>query len=267
MCKMNVQAYHLHTLKLLHDSKLDRAPVCRADFSEIHSYEARLAFVNNIAHGEAGINLADAAFQIAAEDYALVSHSSVKLPVHQYAKRMQRMAEDIARNRLSHMPSVGSDRDPDAVLQVCLLHIKLTLRLHWVSTLFCMPHGMSCRVYRYQQNHCTAEPCFVCQITCVMYIASAALSNQECLFADKLKAVLLMAAGTHRLACMTANRLHISSSCNKIKTPHSRTDPQAFEHYISSLEALPSVYLVGSPGLHLQGPKVPVAIKQPVRCA
>ena len=93
---------------------------CRADFSEVHSFEARQAFVRNIAHGEAGINLADAAFQIAAEDDALVSHSSVKLPVQQYAKRMQRMAEDIARNKLSHMPSIGSDRDPEAVLQVSL---------------------------------------------------------------------------------------------------------------------------------------------------
>jgi len=91
----------------------------------VHSFEAEQAFVRNIAHGEAGINLADAAFQIAAEDDALVSHSSVKLPVQQYAKRMQRMAEDIARNRLSHMPSVGSDRDPEAVLQVSLLHCKI----------------------------------------------------------------------------------------------------------------------------------------------
>ena len=91
----------------------------------MHSFEARQAFVRNIAHGEAGINLADAAFQIAAEDDALVSHSSVKLPVQQYAKRMQRMAEDISRNRLSHMPSVGSDRDPEAVLQVSLLRFSI----------------------------------------------------------------------------------------------------------------------------------------------
>ena len=91
----------------------------------MHSFEARQAFVRNIAHGEAGINLADAAFQIAAEDDALVSHSSVKLPVQQYAKRMQRMAEDIARNKLSHMPSVGSDRDPEAVLQVSLLYFSM----------------------------------------------------------------------------------------------------------------------------------------------
>jgi hypothetical protein len=91
----------------------------------VHSFEARQAFVRNIAHGEAGINLADAAFQIAAEDDALVSHSSVKLPVQQYAKRMQRMAEDIARNKLSHMPSVGSDRDPEAVLQVSLSYFSM----------------------------------------------------------------------------------------------------------------------------------------------
>ena len=91
----------------------------RADFSDLHAYEARQAFVQNIASGEAGINLADAALAISAEDDALVSHSSVKLPVQSYAKRMQRMAEDIARNKLSHLPAVGSDRDPQAVLEVC----------------------------------------------------------------------------------------------------------------------------------------------------
>lgn len=90
----------------------------RADFSDLHAFEARQAFVKNIASGEAGINLADAALAIAAEDDALVSHSSVKLPVQAYAKRMQRMAEDIAHNRLDHFPSVGSDRDPTAVLEV-----------------------------------------------------------------------------------------------------------------------------------------------------
>lgn len=90
----------------------------RADFSDLHAFEARQAFVQNIASGEAGINLADAALSICAEDDALVSHSSVKLPVHSFAKRMQRMAEDIARNRLSHLPAVGSDRDPHAVIQV-----------------------------------------------------------------------------------------------------------------------------------------------------
>ena len=48
----------------------------------------------------------------------MVSHSSVKLPVASYAKRIQRVAEDIARNKLSHLPSVGSDRNPEEVLQV-----------------------------------------------------------------------------------------------------------------------------------------------------
>lgn len=94
----------------------------RADFSDLHAYEARQAFVQNIASGEAGINLADAALAISAEDDALVSHSSVKLPVQSYAKRMQRMAEDIARNKLNHLPAVGSDRNPQAVLEVCSLY-------------------------------------------------------------------------------------------------------------------------------------------------
>ena len=69
-------------------------------------------------NGEASIDLADAAFQIAAEDDALVSHSTVKLPVHLYSARVQRMTEDIARHKLSHMSLVGSDRDPNAVMQV-----------------------------------------------------------------------------------------------------------------------------------------------------
>ena len=92
----------------------------RADFSELHAYEARQAFVKNIMNGEASLDLADAAFQIAAEDDALVSHSSVKLPVQSYSKRLQRMAEEIARHRLGHMSLVGSDRDPHAVMQVKL---------------------------------------------------------------------------------------------------------------------------------------------------
>lgn len=93
--------------------------VDRADFSELHAYEARQAFVRSIINGEASMNLADAAFQIAAEDDALVSHSSVKLPVHLYSKRLQRMADDIARHRLSRMPGVGSDRHPHSIMQVC----------------------------------------------------------------------------------------------------------------------------------------------------
>lgn len=99
----------------------------RADFSDLHAFEARQAFVQNLASGEAGINLADAALAICAEDDALVSHSSVKLPVHSFAKRVQRMAEDIARNRLSHLPAVGSDRDPHAVLQVWSMYSPVKL--------------------------------------------------------------------------------------------------------------------------------------------
>lgn len=115
----------------------------RADFSDLHAFEARQAFVQNIASGEAGINLADAALAISAEDDALVSHSSVKLPVKAYAKRMQRMAEDIAHNKLSHLPAVGSDRDPQAVLEVCFAYspvrtLMLKARTKHAHVVMCM---------------------------------------------------------------------------------------------------------------------------------
>ena len=43
----------------------------RVDFSEAHAWEARQAFLANVAAGEAALDLADAALQIAAEDDAL----------------------------------------------------------------------------------------------------------------------------------------------------------------------------------------------------
>lgn len=46
-------------------------PTPRIDFSEQLAFEARLAFARNIARGEAGVNLAEAALQVAAEDDAI----------------------------------------------------------------------------------------------------------------------------------------------------------------------------------------------------
>ena len=43
----------------------------RVDFSETHAYQARAALVENLRRGEGGVDLADAALQIAAEDDAL----------------------------------------------------------------------------------------------------------------------------------------------------------------------------------------------------
>ena len=47
----------------------------------MHAFEARRAFVQNIARGESAISVAEAALQIAAEDDAIVSHSTVRLPI------------------------------------------------------------------------------------------------------------------------------------------------------------------------------------------
>ena len=38
--------------------------MCRLDMSEVHAYEARQGFLDIIEKGEAGIRLADAAFQV-----------------------------------------------------------------------------------------------------------------------------------------------------------------------------------------------------------
>lgn len=65
--------------------------------SETHAYEARMAFVQNIAGGEASLDLALAALQVAAEDDATVSHSSVSLPVEAYSKRIDALVRDVLR--------------------------------------------------------------------------------------------------------------------------------------------------------------------------
>ena len=71
-------------------------PPRRFDYSAVHAWEARQAFLRSIAAGEAAVDLAAAALHVAAEDDALVSHSTVQLPVAAYQQRLQRMATDLA---------------------------------------------------------------------------------------------------------------------------------------------------------------------------
>ncbi len=82
--------------------------------SEIHAYEARQGFLDIIEKGEAGISLADAALQVAAEDDAIISHSTVKLPVKAFQGRISRLAADLANH---HLPDKSSS-DPEQQLQV-----------------------------------------------------------------------------------------------------------------------------------------------------
>ena len=87
---------------------------CRLDMSEVHAYEARQAFLDVIEKGEAGICLADAALQVAAEDDAIISHSTVKLPVKSFQGRIARLTADLASN---HLPDI-STASPEQQLQV-----------------------------------------------------------------------------------------------------------------------------------------------------
>ncbi|KAI3424327.1 hypothetical protein D9Q98_009880 [Chlorella vulgaris] len=72
----------------------------RVDYSLQHAFQARHDFLLSVAAGEAAIDLAAAALHIAAEDDALVSHSTVQLPVASYQQRLKRMASDFARQEL-----------------------------------------------------------------------------------------------------------------------------------------------------------------------
>ncbi|GAB4816397.1 hypothetical protein N2152v2_003443 [Parachlorella kessleri] len=87
---------------------LNESGLRTVDFSEVHAYEARMAFLRNISRGEAAVDLADAALQIAAEDDALVSHSSVKLPVEAFHSRLERLAEEVAELRLRPLLARGA---------------------------------------------------------------------------------------------------------------------------------------------------------------
>ncbi|KAG7668476.1 hypothetical protein Ndes2526B_g03893 [Nannochloris sp. 'desiccata'] len=101
----------------------------REDMSESHSREARKAFLDAISQGEGAMNLAEAALQIAAEDDALVSHSSVKLPVAAFCRRLQRLADELIRVILPPLTErKASNKDIlDAILDFLYTQQKFTL--------------------------------------------------------------------------------------------------------------------------------------------
>lgn len=90
----------------------------REDLSEEHARAARTAFLAAIAPGDAAMDMAEAALQIAAEDDALVSHGAVAFPVASFRQRLQRLADELARVTLPPLRAAGaSDQDLlDAVL-------------------------------------------------------------------------------------------------------------------------------------------------------
>ena len=68
-------------------------------------------------HGlvNAGINLAEAALQVAAEDDAIVSHSTVQLPIQSFLQRITRLASNVNSAAIQKLPA---DASPEEVLQV-----------------------------------------------------------------------------------------------------------------------------------------------------
>ncbi len=71
---------------------------------------------------KAGINLAEAALQVAAEDDALVSHSTVPLPIHAFLQRITRLAKDVNSAAIQKLPA---DVSPEEVLQVRPLLLRI----------------------------------------------------------------------------------------------------------------------------------------------
>ena len=81
----------------------------------MHAFLARKRFAQCVQKGESGINLAEAALAIGAEDDALVSHSTVQLPIDSFLKRIRNVSSELARTTL---PGLGSDASPEQALQV-----------------------------------------------------------------------------------------------------------------------------------------------------
>lgn len=85
----------------------------RVDDSRSNAWKARVDFAAQLARGEAGVRLAEAAMLIVAEDDAIASHSTVAFPVDAWLGRIQRMADEVASTAL---PALGPQASPAAVV-------------------------------------------------------------------------------------------------------------------------------------------------------
>eukprot|EP00873_Tetraselmis_striata_P010348 jgi/Tetstr1/430612/TSEL_020409.t1 len=99
----------------------------RLDMSAQHTFESRRRFAECVQRGEAGVNLAEAALHIAAEDDAIVSHSAVAFPVDAYLGRVERMVDELARLRLAHLPP--GEAEPAEVLAAVDAYLYTEKRL------------------------------------------------------------------------------------------------------------------------------------------
>ena len=83
----------------------------RVDLSDLHAFEARQQYALEVQKGESGINLAAAALAVSAEDDALVSHSTVRLPEETFLKRIETFSAEVERAQLRGLPENVSPTD------------------------------------------------------------------------------------------------------------------------------------------------------------
>ena len=81
------------------------------DEGAVLAAKLRAAFLANVSRGEAGIDVAEAALLIAAEDDALMSVTGVPLPVEPYLQRIAAMADE-----LTPLLPPAATSTPDAVI-------------------------------------------------------------------------------------------------------------------------------------------------------
>ena len=102
---------HSHPLPPTHTLRTND----RLDFSDQLAFAARAALAANVARGEAGVDLAAAALQVAAEDDAVASSSTVPFPVESYLARIAALADEAAaRARASSSAGSGLAALPPA---------------------------------------------------------------------------------------------------------------------------------------------------------
>mmetsp|Transcript_19795 Transcript_19795/g.59797 ORF Transcript_19795/g.59797 Transcript_19795/m.59797 type:complete len:513 (+) Transcript_19795:154-1692(+) len=107
----------------------DDARYNRVDLSAEHAYEARQSLLATVAKGEARMDLAEAALQIAAEDDAIASHTVVRLPVGSYRQRLNKLAQG-ARNALGSLPKDAKSED----------QVQAVENFLWEQQRFRLPH-------------------------------------------------------------------------------------------------------------------------------
>ena len=118
---------HPRDRTFIESREIEKVPgYSREDHSEENARTARRAFLRAIAVGDAAMDQAEACLQIAAEDDALVTNTSVQLPVEAFRKRLEKLANELSRVVLP--PVVASGASQQQQLDVIVDFITIQQR-------------------------------------------------------------------------------------------------------------------------------------------